>query len=102
MKEEREKVPPVISEDPTKTADSLSKLMNSEMMEQQFKWQEEFDKRVFERAGKVLTADQLKEFAEFQEQQSSMQKLGLKMAKEMFGGNKEGAPGDGKVAPNAK
>ena len=91
MKEEREKAPPVISEDSSKTADSLSRMMNAEMMEQQFKWQEEYNKRVFERAGKVLTPEQLKEFAEFQEQQSNMQKLGLRMAREMFGGDKGGA-----------
>ncbi|MEY2409198.1 MAG: hypothetical protein QOF48_1868 [Verrucomicrobiota bacterium] len=90
MREEREKVPAVISEDPTKTADSLAKMMNSELMEQQFKWQEEFNKRVFDRAGTLLTPDQLKEFGEFQQQQSNMQKLGLKMAREMFGADKSG------------
>jgi hypothetical protein len=85
MREEREKTPPVISQDPSKTADALSKMRNAEAMEQQFQWQEDFNKRVFERAGKVLNAEQLKEFAEFQEQQSNMQKLSMKMAREMFG-----------------
>jgi len=98
MKEEREKTPPVISQDPSKTADTLAKMANTEAMEQQFQWQAEFDKRVFERAGKVLNAEQLKEFAEFQEQQSNMQKLGMKMAREMFG-NKVDGPVKVFVAP---
>jgi len=93
MKEERAKAPPVVGEDPAKAAESLSKLMNDEIMDQQMKWQEDFNQRVFDRAGHVLTPDQLKEFADFQAQQFNMQKFGLKMAREVFGGGKEGAGG---------
>lgn len=105
MADERTKVPPIISEDPSKTADSLAKLVNEEMLNQQFKWQEDFNKRVLDRAGQVLTPEQLKEFTEFQESQLNMQKFGLKMAREMFGGGKGGtAPGDVQVivAPSVK
>jgi hypothetical protein len=62
-------------------------------LDRHFAWQEEHSKRVLERAAGVLTPEQLKEFAEFQKSQMEMQKLGLKMAKEMFGGGKDATPG---------
>ena len=90
MKEERLKSPPVIDDsDKSRTAESLSKMMNAETMEAQFKWQEEFNKRVIERARTLLSPEQLQEFSEFQTQMSNMQRMGIKMAREMFGGNKD-------------
>jgi hypothetical protein len=46
---------------------------------------EDYNKRVLDRAGLVLTPAQLQQFTDLQNQQASMQKLGLKMAREMFG-----------------
>jgi hypothetical protein len=84
MKEERTRIPPVFSDNPSKAGESLSKMMNQELMDQQFKWQEDFGKRVADRAAQILSPEQAKEFSEFQSQQLNMQKLGLKMAREMF------------------
>ncbi len=58
------------------------------LMSQHFAWQEDFNRRVAERAGQVLTAEQLKELDDFQSQQLTMQKFGMKMARELFGGSK--------------
>ena len=88
MKEERTKTPSVFGNDQESDPASLSKLMNAEAQEQQFQWQENFNKRVLDRAATVLTPQQLKEWTEFQAQQVTMQKLSLKMAAEMFKGGK--------------
>lgn len=94
MKEERTKTPPIISEDPAKSAESLTQILDNAALDRQFAWQEDHNRRVLERAGEVLSAEQLKEFADFQKAQMEMQKLGLKMAREMFGGAKEAPPGN--------
>ena len=88
MKEERTKTPSVFGNDQESDPAGLSKLMNAEAQEQQFQWQENFNKRVLDRAATVLTPQQLKEWTEFQAQQVTMQKLSLKMAAEMFKGGK--------------
>jgi hypothetical protein len=44
---------------------------------------------VRERAIEVLAPEQLKAFADFQEQQLNMQKFGMKMAREILGGKKQ-------------
>jgi len=93
MKEERTKVPPVVGEDPAKAAESLSNLMDEETLNRQLKWQEDFNQRVLDRAGQILTPEQLKEYADFQAQQLNMQKFGLKMARDVFGAGKKGGVG---------
>jgi hypothetical protein len=92
IKEERARIPPIIDEDPGKTADNLQKVLNPELFDKQMNWQEDLNKRVLERAGGVLTPEQLKEYGEFQASQFNMMKLSMKMAREMFKG--KGAPGN--------
>ena len=58
-------------------------------------WMDDYNRRVLERAAQVLTPDQFKEYQSFREQQASMQKLGLQMAKQMFGGDKAGTTSKG-------
>ena len=86
IKEERARTSPVIDDDPSKTAENLQKVFNSELFEKQMQWQEDLNKRVLSRAGGLLTPEQLKEYAEFQESQYNMMRMGMKMAREMFKG----------------
>ncbi len=95
IKEEREKSPPVISDDSNESVANLEKLVSGDSMEKQMQWQEDLNRRVLERAGQVLSAEQLKAYGDFQTQQLNMQKFGMKMALEMFG-NKAGG-GEGKI-----
>ena len=88
MKEERERTPPPISQDPQAAFANAEKMLSGEAMENQMAWQEEMNRRVLERAATVLTPDQLKAYEQFQTQQINMQKLGLKMMKGMFGGQR--------------
>ena len=89
IKEERTRTPPFIDEDPNKAAENLHKILDSELFDKQMQWQEELNKCVLARAGGLLTPEQIKEYAEFQESQFNMMKLGMRMAREMFKG-KEG------------
>jgi hypothetical protein len=88
MKEEKAAVPPVIPSDGTQLGANMKELMTQENMKKQLDWMEDYNRRVLERVNGVLTADQLKQYKEFQEQQLAMQKFGLKMAGEMFGKGK--------------
>ena len=85
LKEEKTRVPPVIPDAAQQNPADLKTLMAGDSMEKQLAWLEDYNKRVLERAGAVLTPEQFKRYQEFQDQQASMQKLGLKMAKDMFG-----------------
>ena len=87
-KEERERVPAPFPQDPQGAAANMERMLSGEFMEKQMAWQEEINRRVLERATTVLTPDQLKAYEQFQTQQINMQKLGLKMMKGMFGGQK--------------
>ena len=80
--------PPPISDDQTQLPKKDS--FTAENLEKQLAWMDDYNRRVLERAAQVLTPDQLKQYQSFQEQQASMQKLGLQMAKQMFGGDKAG------------
>src|SRR5262249_39877618 len=86
VKEERARTPPIIDQDPTMTAENLQKIFNSELFDKQMQWQEDLNKRVLERAGAILSPEQLKEYTEFQASQLNMQRFGMKMAREMFKG----------------
>lgn len=90
MKEEKAAVPPVIPTDNTEFP--KRELMTAENLDKQLAWMEDYNRRVLERAGQVLTPEQLKQYREFQEQQASMQKLGLNMARQMFGTGKTASP----------
>ena len=97
MKEEREKVPPVISNKAGDNPADFAKALSEDNLAKQFQWQEDLNRRVQERAGQVLTPEQLKEFTDFQSQQMNLQKVGMKMAKELFGTGKTAAPTDVQV-----
>ncbi len=91
MQEERERVPPVLPSGPNVNPADVKALMTAENLDKQMQWYDDYNQRVLARATAVLSPDQLKVYQDFQEQQSSMQKLGMKMAREMFGGG-EAAP----------
>ena len=74
--------------DPTK--DWQQMLQSGEAAEQLFTQQEEVNKRVLERAGQVLSPEQLEKFGPLLKNQLEMQKAGMKMAREMFKSGNEG------------
>jgi hypothetical protein len=90
MKEEKTAVPPVIPTDNTQVP--KKELFTAENLDRQMQWMAEYNRRVLDRAGQILSPEQLKQYQEFQEQQATMQKLGMKMALQMFGGDKSGSP----------
>jgi hypothetical protein len=85
VKEERDKSPPQFGSGPEDAKD-ISKVFDGDAMDKHLEWQGQINQRVRERAANVLSPEQLRAFADFQEQQLSMQKFGIKMAREMFGG----------------
>jgi hypothetical protein len=89
MKDEKAASPAPISDDQTQLPKKDT--FTSENLEKQLAWMDDYNRRVLDRAAQVLTPDQFKQYQSFQEQQASMQKLGLQMAKQMFGGDKAGA-----------
>ena len=86
MKDEKTALPPIIPTDNTEFP--KKELMTAENLDKQGSWMEDYNRRVLDRAGQVLSPEQLKQYREFLEQQASMQKLGLKMARQMFGAGK--------------
>ncbi|HEY0551065.1 MAG TPA: hypothetical protein VGF13_15780 [Verrucomicrobiae bacterium] len=93
MKDEKAASPAPISDDQTKMPKKDS--FTAENLEKQMAWMDDYNRRVLDRASQVLTPEQLKQYQSFQEQQASMQKLGLQMAKSMFGGDKSDAGSKG-------
>jgi hypothetical protein len=91
MKEEKAAVPPVIPNDANQNAQAMKAMMSPETLEKQSQWMDDYNKRLLARAGQVLSQEQLKQYSDYLEQQASLQKLGMKMAREMFGGSKDGA-----------
>ena len=89
MKEEKAAVPPVIPNDQTQIPNR--ELFTTENLDRQSQWMEDYNRRVLARAQSVLSPEQFKQYQSFQEQQVSMQKLGLSMARQMFGGEKGSA-----------
>ena len=90
IKEERERYPPVVDANAPGENDPTA-LFNDGRMERQMEWQEEVNRRIQERVASILTPEQLKAYTTLQDQQLSMQKFGIKMAREMFG---KGAPAE--------
>lgn len=91
MKEERERYPPVFDAN-AGGGKNLAGMFEDGAMERQMEWQEDLNRRVQERLAPVLSPEQLKAYTDLQAQQLSMQKFGMKMAREMFG---KGVPGPG-------
>ena len=90
MKNLKTTMPPPISSDQTQTP--KPGMFTEDKIAGQIKWMDEYNRELVEAARPILSPEQLKPYQAFLEQQSSMQKLGLKMAKQMFGGNGAGNP----------
>jgi hypothetical protein len=99
MKEERERYPPAFDANAAGGGKNLSGLFEDGAMERQMEWQEELNRRVQERVASILTPEQLKAYIAMQEQQLSMQKFGIKMAREMFGKGASGPVAHPVVVP---
>jgi hypothetical protein len=96
MKEEKAAVPAPIPSDATQSPADVKSLMTSENIDKQLQWMDDYNRRVLDRAAQFLTPEQLKSYREMQEQQASMQQMGLKMAREMFGARKGASPAPAK------
>jgi len=90
MKETKTSMPPPISDYQTQIPKKDT--FTAENLDKQLKWMDDRNQQILEAitARQILTPEQLKQYQSFQEQQTSMQKLGLNMAKQMFGGEKSG------------
>lgn len=84
MKEERMNAPKNLANttDPAKQMDMLK---NPEAVEQFMASQQEYQKRVLERARQILSADQIGALEKVHQQQLDMLKMQIKMSREMFG-----------------
>jgi len=86
MREERAKTPPQLNlantSDPSKQMEALR---NPETVNQFMASQEEFQKRVLERARQILNADQIGALEKVQQQQLDLLKMQMKMSREMLG-----------------
>lgn len=92
MKEEKTALPPAIPNDANQDPAKMKELMTAENVEKQLQWMEDYNARVLARVQQILTPEQLKQYKTYQEQQASMAKFGMKMAREMFGGEKTAPP----------
>ena len=92
MKEEKAATPPPIPSDAGQNPADAKSLMTSENIDKQIQWMNDYNQRVLDRASQFLSPEQLKSYRDLQDQQTSMQQMGLKMAKEMFGPGKGAAP----------
>ena len=90
MKEEKLALPPAISPEQSEMPDKNT--FTPEKVDEQLKWMAQYNARVTERARTTLTPDQFIYYQKFQEQQASMAKLGMEMARQLFGGEKGKAP----------
>jgi len=90
MKEEKAAVPPVIPTDHMQVP--KKELFTAENLDRQMQWMAEYNRRVLDRAGQILSPEQLQQYQEFQEQQATMQKFGWNMARKMFSGEKSAGP----------
>lgn len=84
MKDAKATMPPPIPNDQTQVP--KPEQFTEENLNRQIQWMDDYNRRLVEGARPVLSPEQLKQYQAFLEQQSSMQKLGLKMARQMFGG----------------
>jgi hypothetical protein len=92
LREERARVPSVLGDAPGQSAAMLKAVASEETMTQHFQWQEDLNQRVLDRAGQVLSPEQLKDYAGFLKSQLEMQKMGMNMARKMFGAPKGASP----------
>jgi len=95
MKEESKNLKAALSPTDAATSEQARqfKMMSSEEeMNKFFDQQEQANQRVLERSRSILSPEQLNSFGTFQSNQLNMQRLGMNMAKQMFGGEKTDAP----------
>jgi hypothetical protein len=95
--DERSKNPSLISEDSPTSAADLEKMFSADGFEKQLQSQEEMNQRVIARAGPILNQEQLQAYADFQKQQLNMQRLGMTMAREMFGKKSNAGAGEKQI-----
>jgi hypothetical protein len=97
LAEEKARVPSVLGGGSEAVGSNLSALGSPETMNQHFQWQEDLNRRVLERAKETLNPPQLAAYGAFLRQQLETQKLGVKMAQDLFGGPRAGggAPAPG-------
>lgn len=96
MQEEKAAVPPPIPSDATQSPGDVKSMMTPENIDKQIQWMDDYNRRVLDRAAQFLSPEQLKSYREMQEQQASLQQMGLKMAREMFGARKSAGPAPAK------
>jgi hypothetical protein len=71
---------------------SLSAMMSDDSMEKLLQAQTEVNDRVYQRANEVLSPDQLAAFGKFQTNQTALMRVGVTMARKMFGSDASGSP----------
>jgi hypothetical protein len=81
------------------TAQTVNALMSGEGMEQMFQKQEAINQRVAERAATLLGAEQVEALRSQQASQLDLQRMGMKMARQMMGGAGEAPAGPPATAP---
>ena len=96
MKQEKTAAPPPIPSDANRNPADMKSLMTSENIDKQIQWMNDYNQRVLDRASQFLSPEQLKSYREMQEQQTALQQMGLKMAREMFGSGKSATPAPAK------
>jgi hypothetical protein len=68
----------------------LDALGSDDSMEKLLQAQNEVNERVYQRANEVLSPDQLTAFGKFQTNQTALMRMGVTMARKMFGSDKTG------------
>jgi hypothetical protein len=90
MKEEKAASPPILPMDSTQGLNAG--MVTEQNYARQLQWMDDYNNRVLARAGRILSPEQFKQFQQFQRQQAIMQKFGLGVARQMFGGKSADPP----------
>jgi hypothetical protein len=93
MKEERKRA---TAENPTDATKDFSTVLSEESMNKYLEQQEQINSRVLERASQILSPEQAEILGRSLTNQLAMQKMGMNMARSMFGGDKSNAASDTK------
>lgn len=91
MREEKKNVQINMGQPTDGTQDWQAMLGSDEVTQRFFEQQEEVNQRVLERASQVLTPEQLQKFEPVLKSQAEMQRAGMNMARQMFGGENKPA-----------
>jgi hypothetical protein len=93
MKEERKRA---TAENPTDATKDFSTVLSEESMNKYLEQQEQINSRVLERASQILSPEQAEILGRSLTNQLAMQKMGMNMARSMFGGDKSAPASDAK------